>query len=245
MFLLCYGVTFVDKGVALTSGRDIGKIVPTPIWGALLETDHGLVLVDTGMNPIHIHDPDATFRGTDLYGKIKPVLSEADLAPNRVKSCGFSPDDVKMVINTHLHFDHCGGNMFFPNAEFVVQREHYDWAMRENNCPKRDFDLPGIKWRFAEGEFELLPDIDMILTPGHVPGHQSVVVHLKKSGTAIITGDALSLIENMEEGAQVAAFDQREFYKSVKRIKSLDGTIFLSHEKSLWDSWKHAPDFYE
>ena len=63
VYLLYYGVTWVDKGQVLTIGKDVGKIVPTPIWGALLDTEFGYVLVDTGMNPVHLEDPDATFRG--------------------------------------------------------------------------------------------------------------------------------------------------------------------------------------
>jgi len=250
MYLLNYGVTYVDKGIVLTVGRDIGQIVPTPIWGALVDTGQKLVLVDTGMNPVHIEDPDATFRGTEMSGKINPVVNEENLALNQIKSCGYSPDDVSIVINTHLHFDHCGGNLFFPGAEFVVQRGHYQWAIQNNSsCPRRDFDLKDTKWRFVDGDCELLPGVRLITTPGHVPGHQSVVINLRNSGPAIIASDAVFLRETMEPGAPITAHDKDIFYQSIEKIKDLcnniGGTLYVSHEQALWDTWKHAPQYYD
>ncbi len=249
-YLLYYGVTWVDKGQVLTIGRDAGKVVPTPIWGTLLDTEAGYVLVDTGMNPVHLEDPDATFRGSPLSGKIVPELCRADLADQRVMSCSVRPQDIRYVINTHLHFDHCGGNLFFPQAEFVVQKEHYEWAMSEkSNCPRRDFDLPGTKWRFVEGDCEFLPGVRLVTTPGHVPGHQSVIVDLKNSGPLIIASDAICLKETMADGAPITADNEREYHQSVQKLQKLEeelsGRIFVSHEQAEWDAWKHAPEFYD
>lgn len=250
MYLLYYGVTYVDKGLVLTDGKDLGKIISTPIWGALIDNGKNHVLVDTGMNPIHIGDPDATFRGTNLSGLIKPVMTKQDLASSRVISCGFSPDQIDYVINTHFHFDHCGGNLFFPQAEFVVQKEHFEWALQpDSQCPHRDFNIPGTRWRLVDGRVTLLPGIELLPTPGHVPGHQSVVVYLRKTGPVILSGDAIFLEETMEENAPVTAFDKALYHKSVKKIcdlrSEINGQIFVGHEQKKWDQWKHAPEWYE
>jgi N-acyl homoserine lactone hydrolase len=249
MYLLYYGVTYVDKGLVLTEGKDLGKVIPTPIWGALIDTGSERVLVDTGMNPVHISDPDATFRGTDLSGIIKPVLHDEDLASSRIKSCGVMPEQIDYVINTHFHFDHCGGNLFFPQADFVVQKEHYEWALQSEQCPKRDFNLPGTKWKLVEGPCTLLPGIELLPTPGHVPGHQSVVVYLEQTGPVIITGDAIFLEETMEDNAPVTAFDADLYHESIMKLcelqKKIKGQIFIAHEQEKWDQWKHAPEWYD
>lgn len=248
MFLLYYGVTYVDKGLILTAGKDVGRIVPTPIWGTLIGVGDKWVLVDTGMNPIHISDPDATHRGTSLFGKIRTVLNIEDLAVNRVKSCGIDPAQVTYVINTHFHFDHCGGNLFFPNAEFVVQKDHYEWALQSEQCPKRDFNIPGLRWRLVDGDQDFLPGVKLIATPGHVPGHQSVIIHLPETGPVIITGDAIFLKETMEKDAPVTAFDPILYRLSVKKIvemeRQLSARILVAHEQKEWERWKHAPEYY-
>ncbi len=249
MYLLDYGYTNVDKGIVLTLGQDIGKVVPTPIWGALLDTGKKYVLIDTGMNPIHIKDPNATFIGTDLHGKIVPVMNERNTAIECVKACGVSPNSIKYVINTHLHFDHCGGNLFFPNARFVVQKHHYNWATSpKSNCPKRDFLLEGTKWLFVDGDVEFLPKISLILTPGHVPYHQSILIDLGEK-KVIIAGDAVSLRESMSDNAPITADNPVDFYASIRKLQSLSrkyqAQLLLSHDQEQWSSLIHAPKQFQ
>ncbi|MBE3584420.1 MAG: N-acyl homoserine lactonase family protein [Limnochordaceae bacterium] len=248
MYLLYYGVTNVDKGLVLTDGRDVGKIIPTPIWGTLLETPEGWILVDTGMHPDHLTDPNATFRGTPLEGKIQPIMEPKDLASARVRSCGVEPEHIRYVINTHLHFDHCGGNRFFPQAEFIVQAEHFEWAMQSDQCHKRDFDLPGTRWRLVRGRTTVVPGVELIPTPGHVPGHQSVLVHLPQTGPVILTADAITLYETVRPDAPVTAWDPVMYKQSAEMLlrmqRELNAHLFVSHEQEVWDRWRHAPEFY-
>ena len=245
IFLLDYGYTNVDKGLVLTLGKDMGKIVSTPIWGALLETDSGYVLVDTGMNPIHILHPDATFAGTSLEGKIVPVMTPAQTAEACVRSCGVKPEEIRYVINSHFHFDHCGGNLFFPQAESVVQKKHYEWAMdSSSNCPRRDFDIADAKWHFVDGEMEFLPGIHLILTPGHVPYHQSILIE-SNHGNVIIAADAASLKETTAPCAEITADDPAAYHASIAKLCHLceqyHAKLLLSHDQAMWDTWPHAP----
>lgn len=249
MFLLDYGYTDVDKGIVLTQGKDVGKIVSTPIWGALVNTSEGWMLVDTGMNPVHIKQPNATFEGTSLSGKIKPVMYQRNRADECVRACGVDPSDIRIVINSHLHFDHCGGNCLFPKAEFVVQRKHFQWAMIPgNNCPKRDFDIPGVHWCFLDGESEIIPGVHLILTPGHVPYHQSVMIDLP-GGPVIIAADAASLTETMTPDAPICADDPELYHASITKLQELaskyDAHILLSHDQLMWEQWPHAPSVFE
>ena len=248
MYLLYYGAAHVDKGIVLTDGKDVGKVIPTPIWGTLLETPAGWVLIDTGMHPDHLTDPDATFRGTPLSGKINPVMTAADLADSRVRSCGVDPAEVRYVINTHLHFDHCGGNRFFPQAEFIVQKEHYEWALQSDACHRRDFDLPATRWRLVEGRCSPIPGIELIPTPGHAPAHQSFLFRLPDTGPVLLTGDAITLDETVPDGAPVTAWNPELYHRSAQELlrlqAELGATLFVGHEQGAWESWRHAPDCY-
>ena len=191
---------------ALESGRqhlDGGAmfgVVPKPLWErripadarnriplalrcVLVEHDAGLILIDTGLG----NKEDEKFRsiyGVDNAGKNGPTRLEDALA-----ALGHKSADVRWVINTHLHFDHAGGNTWrdgagavrpsFPAATYVVQKRELEFARHTNERTaasylKHNFDP--ITFRLVDGETEVLPGIRCLPTPGHVPYHQSILV---------------------------------------------------------------------
>src|SRR5690606_22541780 len=127
----------------------------------------------------------------DIYG----IANEG--SPTRledaIRDAGFSPDDVEVVIDTHLHFDHAGGNTYrdasgeirlsFPRARYVVQRGEWEFAHSRNERIRASY-LPDNfdpveragRFDFVEGEHEVVPGVRVVPTPGHVPYHQSVLV---------------------------------------------------------------------
>lgn len=100
-----------------------------------------------------------------------------------------SPADVKIVINTHLHWDHCGQNAVFPHAPFYVQRPELERARREETLTSDWFDFTGARFELVDGEAEIAPGVRVIPTPGHTVGHQSVVVEAP-GGEQLFIGDA-------------------------------------------------------
>ena len=98
------------------------------------------------------------------------------------------PGDIAFVVNTHLHFDHCGQNAVFRHAPFYVQRTELDRARREARWLTDWFDFANARFELLDGDAEVLPGVRVIATPGHTVGHQSVVI--EADGEELLIGDA-------------------------------------------------------
>ncbi len=190
----------VEAGLQWLDGGAMFGVVPRPLWERRIQPDErnriplalrcllveapgALILIDTGIG----NKESEKFRS--IYG----VDNEG--SPTRledgIRAAGFEPDDVDIVVSTHLHFDHAGGNTLvdaagdvrpaFPGARHVVQRAEFDFAhtdnerirasyMPKNFDPVAEADL----WDFVEGEAEITEGVRVVPTPGHTPHHQSV-----------------------------------------------------------------------
>jgi N-acyl homoserine lactone hydrolase len=245
MYLLPLGYCRVDKGRVLTPGFGEGEWVDTPIWASLLDTPRGWVLVDTGMHPVHVENPAATFRGTDYEGIIYPRMSEEDLITNRLAELNLHPGDIRYVINTHLHFDHCGGNGLFPEATFLVQRAEYEVA-RSFPDEYNPRDYAAVRYEFVAGEHGFCPGVRLIPTPGHTLGHQSLVIRTG-GRTVILAADAIVLRE-MLDGVRGAWRDPEAGAESVRRLVRLaeaeNAELLLGHDPEAWAELPHAPEAY-
>ena len=149
----------------------------------LVEHDDGLVLIDTGLG----NKENEKFR--DIYGVDNAGQGGRTKLEDALREVGHAPDEVKWVINTHLHFDHAGGDtcidgggkigLAFPNARYVVQKGELDFARNTNERTAGSYlphNFQGVPFQLIDGETEILPGIRGIPTPGHVPYHQSVLV---------------------------------------------------------------------
>jgi glyoxylase-like metal-dependent hydrolase (beta-lactamase superfamily II) len=179
--------------------------IPLAMRCVLVEHSDGLVLIDTALG----NKEDAKF--LDIYGVENQGLEGATQLEDALASAGFLPRDVKWVINTHLHFDHAGGNTTmdpdlendprrhirpaFPNATYVVQRGDLEFARHTNERTRASY-LPhnfepvaaADRWHLLDGNTELLPGISVRVTPGHVPFHQAVMIR-DRGETAVFVGD--------------------------------------------------------
>lgn len=149
----------------------------------LVEHDDGLVLIDTGLG----NKEDAKFM--DIYGVQNQGANGRTQLEDALAELGHRPEDVRWVINTHLHFDHAGGDRFrdpsgrlvlaFPNARYVVQKGELDFARHTNERTAASYlphNFADVPFQLIDGEQEILPGIRGIPTPGHVPFHQSILV---------------------------------------------------------------------
>jgi N-acyl homoserine lactone hydrolase len=146
-----------------------------PVHGFVVTYPGGAALVDTGVG-----GP----QGLQEDWRVVNVTAAEALA-----GLDMSPADITMVINTHLHFDHCGQNAVFQHAPFYVQRSELDRARQESADLADWFDFAGARFELLDGDTEILTGLSVIATPGHTRGHQSVVIR-GENGDDLLIGDA-------------------------------------------------------
>ena len=157
--------------------------IPLALRCLLVEHDDGLVLIDTGIG----NKENEKFR--DIYGVENAGTDGRTSLEAALGELGHKPDHVRWVINTHLHFDHAGGDTYrdptgkvglcFPKARYVVQRRELDFAKHTNERTAGSYlahNFESVPFQLIDGETEILRGIRGIPTPGHVPFHQSILI---------------------------------------------------------------------
>ena len=184
-----------------------------PVHGFVVTHDDHAVLVDTGMG-----GPQQLLDDWHVVNRsVADALAELDL----------SPADIGLVINTHLHFDHCGQNAVFRHAPFYVQRAELDRARRESPVLRDWFEFAGARFELLDGDAEILPGLRVIATPGHTAGHQCVVVGAGDDASDLLIGDAAYTprVYADPDGAGIPdgqASDRDAWRDSLRRIQALD-----------------------
>ena len=146
-----------------------------PVHGFVVTHPGGAVLVDTGCG-----GPDEVLNDWRVVNRsVADALAGLDM----------TPADIDLVINTHLHFDHCGQNAVFSRVPCYVQRTELDRAKRESPDLYDWFGFMNARWELLDGDIEILPGLSVITTPGHTVGHQCVVVATGGQADLLI-GDA-------------------------------------------------------
>ena len=212
-----------------------------PVVCYLVQTNDGKnILIDTGL-PETLPEEEKDFKNG------KDVIQQ-------LESIGLTPDDIDTVISTHYDIDHAGRHAAFTKAHYVVQRAHQvDAATNPRFAALRtEWDQPTDRIRLVDGDTELLPGLELIETSGHVPGHQSVLVRLPKTGPVLLTVDAVPFgagfsAENKDDGTTPDGEKSR-----AGRIKLLDlverehiGLVIFGHDNEQWQGLKTLPAFYE
>jgi glyoxylase-like metal-dependent hydrolase (beta-lactamase superfamily II) len=155
--------------------------IPLALRCLLIEHDDGLVLIDTGIG----NKENSKF----IYGVANVGQSGRTKLEDALGELGHGPNDIRWVINTHLHFDHAGGDnwidpsgkigLAFPKARYVVQKGELDFAQHTNERTAGSYfphNFQGVPFQLIDGEAEILPGIRALPTPGHVPYHQSILI---------------------------------------------------------------------
>ena len=231
----------------LMEGGEGDITVPIPVF--LIEHPKGRALFDTGLHPDCRHDPVGRL-GERLAGLFRIGFGPGEEVSARLQAIDRDPAKIDLVINSHFHFDHVGGNALVPNATMLVQRREWDAGMDAETAARhgynpRDFDL-GHKVLLVEGEHDVFGDGSVMCLPthGHTPGHQSLRVRLD-SGDVVLAADACYFCRTLRERRLPRYVADREaMLAALDRLAALEqggARIFFGHDPEFWQSVPQAP----
>ncbi|HWG35458.1 MAG TPA: MBL fold metallo-hydrolase [Gemmatimonadaceae bacterium] len=248
-------------GQRLDGGAMFG-VVPKPLWERriaadernriqlgmrclLIEHPSGLILIDSGAG----NKENAKFH--EIYGVENAGANGRTALEDGLAQVGVSPEQIAILISTHLHFDHAGGNTFadeagvvrptFPRARYLVQRGEYEFATHTNERTAASYfdrnyipTLESGQLELLEGESEIVDGIGVLVTPGHTPYHQSVVIR-SAGETAIFLGDLVPTHAHLPlpwiMGYDVEPLVTLESKRALlKRVEQGDWTVIFEHD---------------
>jgi glyoxylase-like metal-dependent hydrolase (beta-lactamase superfamily II) len=229
-----------------------GETIELPVSSALLRHVQGNVLFDTGCHPAVPEDPEGRWGG--LAKLMVPIMQPGEHVLTGLAALGLGPDDIDVVINSHLHPDHCGCNALFRKATFLIHAEELAAARAPGSEAAgylaADWDQPmpidtlaSQRDLFADGRIVLLP------LPGHPPGSLGALARLDRGGTFLLAGDTVSLRETLDTGIiprntwNVGALEKS--LAEVRHIELSGATIVCSHDARQWDSLRKGADAYD
>jgi N-acyl homoserine lactone hydrolase len=166
----------------------------------------------------------------------------------QLAAIGVQPDDIRYVAISHTHPDHVGNVELFPKATVLIQKAEYDWAFARPTPPfaasHPAMKLDGDKDVFGDGSVVILS------TPGHTPGHESLLLHLPKTGWIVLSGDAAHFEDNWENRRVPSMnVDKEKTLASMQRIADIlaehHAQLWINHDKPHSDQQRHAPEYYE
>ena len=221
----------LDLGYFLRPGEEYGGTAPRaePVFGYLVRRDEGLLLFDTGIG-------DA---GADTDAHYRP---HRRALPSALAAAGVDLAAISVVVNCHLHFDHCGGNPLFPDTPIFTQAGELAAARAGQYTVDELVDFSGVRYEELDGEYEVWPGVWIIPTPGHTDGHQSLVI-IRADGTVVLAGQAHDFASEFagDELARRAvaggvAPPLPEFRPWLARLLEFDPRrVVFAHDAAVWE----------
>jgi 4-pyridoxolactonase len=256
VYLLDLGSMVLD-GYMMYWSHGPGGAFHFPVYGVLIDHPEGKFIFDTGFDKGFI---DRTF------GPGAATQNERQTLPGQLDLIGIRPSEITHVINSHYHVDHVGGNKLCTHATTLCHK----CEMEAFTSPE-PFEKPGYSDRdifahasaesgvaddiytpqheFLTGDQEIGKGIHLFETPGHTPGHYSLMVELADRRPMLFTGDACYTKRNLDQNLISSAHsDVKQTYASLERLRRLaekyDAELFYSHDPEAWKTWRPAPGFY-
>lgn len=225
-------------------GVNVGKSMPFADNCYLIKHAQGWILWDTGLD-----DAIATLPDGEVPADPRAIhWRRPKTLANQFTQLGVKPSDIRYVAISHAHPDHMGNLDMFPQAMLLVQRAEYLWPSNKNTPRFK----PGRPVTQLEGDKDVFDDgsVTIISTPGHTPGHQSLLVQLPMTGAIVLLGDAAHFQSNWENRRVPSInFDKDKTLASMQRIADLlvreRGQLWINHDKAQRDTLKMAPEYYE
>jgi N-acyl homoserine lactone hydrolase len=256
LYRLDCGHSLANDESVWTPGENVGRSIEFSSTCWLIKHGGDWLLWDTGVPESTLNDP----RGWSTLPKLIVYHLDRSLT-DQLTEIGLKPGDIGRVAISHTHGDHIGNMGLFPNAAVLMQRAEYTWIHSPDGANDNVNQLMALARKLLgtpknllliDGDTDVFGDgsVTLFSTPGHTPGHQSLLVHLKKSGFIILSGDVAHLEQNFEENIVPSLnTNKAESVASMERVKRLIKTykakFFINHDKSQTDTLKLIPAFYD
>jgi N-acyl homoserine lactone hydrolase len=193
------------------------------VYAYLVVTSTDVLLIDTGVGEGNEH----------VERRFEPRRNRLE---DQLKRFGVEIGDINLLVNSHLHFDHCGNNRLFPNVETFIQADELAVARSGKYTVVDWFDYPDARINSVAGEMTLCSGISLLATPGHTPGHQSVLVETA-SGPVLIAAQAAYKAQEYSLGGDVVQAHgglEEQYLQTISRLKLLSPTaVYFSHDKQV------------
>ena len=210
----------------------------------LIKHDKGLVLWDTGVPDAVAGMPDGMVvaNGAITYRRAKTLASQ-------LAQLGVKPDAITYVALSHTHGDHVGNLALFPASTLLIQGAEYDWSL---TAPVKPAYPASQTVKKLSGDHDVFGDgsVTILSTPGHTPGHQSLLVQLPKTGFVVLSGDAVHFQDNwVNRRVPQMNVDRDQTLASMQRIADVlaqrKAQLWIGHDKAQSERLKYAPAYYD
>jgi glyoxylase-like metal-dependent hydrolase (beta-lactamase superfamily II) len=243
---LCCGRLRFDRSLFFPE-HPPGDEMTVPVPSFLVVHPKGTLLFDTGVDCLAATDPQRSL-GRRLAGLFTMAGGTDESLPAQLARLGLDVGDITHVVNSHLHFDHCGCNALFPRAKFLLQRAELDAARAPgSHAHERSWNHP-LDYRALDGEHDVFGDGAVVLlpTPGHTPGHQSMRVRVSSDRNFLLAADACYTQAHLDrEIVPTAVWDTGQMIASMDALRKLgersDTELIFGHDAQQWARMPQGP----
>jgi N-acyl homoserine lactone hydrolase len=256
LYRLDCGHALANDESVWTPGENVGRDIEFSSTCWLIKHGSEWLLWDTGVPESALNDPKGWSTLPKLFVCHLDKSITAQLAEIHLK-----PRDIGRVAISHTHGDHIGNMALFPNATVLMQQAEYSWIHSPNGPNDNVNQLMALarnllgkpkNLQLIDGDTDVFGDgsLTLLATPGHTPGHLSLLVHLKNSGFILLSGDVAHLQENFEKNIVPSLnTDKTQSIASMARVRQLiatyKATFFINHDKRQTDRLRLLPAFYD
>ncbi len=228
------------------------ETIDLPVASYLIRHGQAMVLFDTGCHPLAMRDPEA--RWGSLAQALRPISDPADTLIESLRQVGVAPEDIDLVICSHLHPDHCGCNAFFTRASVICHVRELEAARAENaeqaGYLANDWDHPQT-FDLVDGSRDLFDDGRLVIVPlpGHTPGTIGALVTLERSGAFLLASDAVSVRATLDrEITPRNTWNADILHQSlaeIRRIEAKGASVICGHDEAQWRTLRKGADAYD